>query len=221
MLKAGTDINLGVIRVGSVEADRKDSRNWTSTATLAEVGSRVVTVGDLSLVAGNNVNARTAAVSSESGTLFVGASNDVNITAGQAWQGTVTETFSSSSSFWRKKTSASRTETDTVTALSSNFTGKEVIIDAGNNINITGSNVISDDYTQLTAGNNITIQSAIEHDITHQNKEDKRSGVLSVNLTSGGFSVGTKKTTSDTDQSEGTSLASTIGSLHGNVTLVA
>lgn len=81
------------------------------------------------------------------------------------------------------------------------------------------SNIISDTGTVLSAGNNLTIQAATNTSSSSEFKETKESGLMS----SGGYGVTIGSLEQSVDQkSHGTTAAaSTVGSIGGDVTLVA
>ena len=74
-------------------------------------------------------------------------------------------------------------------AIASNIDGKNVILDA-NNINIRGSNIVSDELTQIQAKQNASITGAQNQDLNYSESSVKKSGLMS----SGGigFSIGEK-----------------------------
>jgi filamentous hemagglutinin len=109
----------------------------------------------------------------------------------------------------------SRARTD---AISSTFEGSQVSVGAGNNLRVTGSNIVSDTQTTLTAANNITIQAA-QNTSTSSNFTERRSSGLS--LEGPGVFIGSRQNSNDR-QTQGTSVtASTVGSINGNVSIRA
>ncbi|WP_195155928.1 hemagglutinin repeat-containing protein, partial [Neisseria meningitidis] len=101
----------------------------------------------------------------------------------------------------------------------SNIGGGKMIVAAGQDINVRGSNLISDKGTVLKAGNDIDISTAHNRYTGNEYHESKKSGVMG---TGGlGFTIGNRKTTDDTDRTNIVHTGSIIGSLNGDTVTVA
>ena len=137
----------------------------------------------------------------------------------QNTRSTVADDFEKQSGFLKKKTTTVHTESDTTTSVGSNFTGAQVIVSAGHDANIAGSNVISDDLTVIAAKNNVNIVASEDTSITNRFVEKTKSGLMG----SGGigFTVGKKMNSTDTDSTTVTQNGSTVGSLQGNTVITA
>ncbi|HGO7849925.1 TPA: hemagglutinin repeat-containing protein, partial [Neisseria meningitidis] len=104
-------------------------------------------------------------------------------------------------------------------AVGSNIGGGKMIVAAGQDINVRGSNLISDKGTVLKAGNDIDISTAHNRYTGNEYHESKKSGVMG---TGGlGFTIGNRKTTDDTDRTNIVHTGSIIGSLNGDTVTVA
>jgi filamentous hemagglutinin len=90
---------------------------------------------------------------------------------------------------------------------------------AGKDINVKGSNVISDTGTTLAAGNNLSIEAAQNTSSSTSFYEKKESGLLDGE--GAGITVGTREQSTEQKNRGTTAAASTVGSIAGNVTLVA
>ena len=88
-LQAGRDINFGTLTESHGESFALDSRNRHALSTSKEIGAAVAAGGNLTLVAGQDVNARAADVTAGK-QLAVGAGRDINLTSGveSAYTGT-------------------------------------------------------------------------------------------------------------------------------------
>ena len=80
-LQAGRDINFGTLTESHGESFALDSRNRHALSTSKEIGAAVAAGGNLTLVAGQDVNARAADVTAGK-QLAVGAGRDINLIAG-------------------------------------------------------------------------------------------------------------------------------------------
>ncbi|MGJ7615637.1 MULTISPECIES: hemagglutinin repeat-containing protein [unclassified Variovorax] len=164
LVKAGRDVNLSTVTESdSIVASGGNARNRFSgvSSKSREVGTSIVGGGSVALVAGNDVNARAAGVSA-AGTLAVTAGHDIRIDAGQA-----TESSLSVSNSSRKKllSSSKSSQTDAhvgTTVIGSSLAGKDVVLSAGNDLTVRGSNVSAQDQLSLSAGRDVRIESAQE-----------------------------------------------------------
>lgn len=181
------------------------------------MGSVIYATGDLSLKA-DNIAIKGSSIGSELGNTILVAENDINITEGrkvtdieQAYKIESKGLLSSSTREGYKRDQSDQ-------SLASVIKGKQVLIDA-NNVNIRGSQVISDDLTQIQAKENISITAAEDHRLTASKDVLKKSGLMS---TGGiGFSIGMEKDTTIQSATELTHTGSTVGSLNGNTNLIA
>ena len=120
-LQAGRDINFGTLTESHGESFALDSRNRHALSTSKEIGAAVAAGGNLTLVAGQDVNARAADVTAGK-QLAVGAGRDINLTSGveSAYTGTRCTTKRGVSVV---KTTHRLSETDLTQAVGSTFSG--------------------------------------------------------------------------------------------------
>ncbi|EHN0182018.1 hemagglutinin repeat-containing protein, partial [Escherichia coli] len=109
--------------------------------------------------------------------------------------------------------------TDRRTMTGSELNGDTVSIGAGHNLNVTGSSVAGDNRVSLAAGNNLSIGTLTESNRETHLKQEKKSGLMS----SGGvgFSVGSQSLKVTDTATDTTQKGSTVGSVHGDVSLQA
>lgn len=217
-LQAGNNINLNTVtKSDSVDATR-DERNYTRFSQSQDVGSQLSATGNLSLIAGKDINATAASVTSQQGALVASAGNNVNINAGRTQSSLATATFVEDSDAFSSGSTEVRQSAAAGKAISSSLSGSTVTVVAGNDINVKGSSVVSDTGTTLVAGNNLTIEAATNTSSSNSFQERKQSGLLD---DGGGISIGTQERSTQ-QKAQGTSAAaSTVGSIAGNVTLQA
>lgn len=215
---AGNNLNLKTITTQNSEHiaqidDQRTERHST------DIGSTIQVKGDALLKAGNDLNAKAATVNSDAGAVQTVAGHDINITVGQNLTH-IDETHRNQTSDLISSSSKQMHDTlNSTESIASNFTGATVTMNAGNDLNVTGSNVVSDTQTTLTAGNDLNITAAQNtHSSTHF-EQTKESGLMG---TGGfGFMIGSKQNSTDADQTNTTNAASNVGSLNGNVNLSA
>nr|WP_231649600.1 hemagglutinin repeat-containing protein [Ralstonia syzygii] len=220
VVAAARDLNLGTVSTSSSQSLAWNSKNWRKDSTQQEVGSSIQTSGDLRLSAGNDLNARGASVTSEQGALVATAGNNVNLTSAQTTRDVdEAHQFKGSSSWFSKKTTTTRNTLSETTTQGTTFSGNTTYVQAGNDINVKGSNVVSTEGTTLIAKHDVNIESATNATTERHLREEKKSGLFS----SGGigFTIGTQQQSQDNQDARTTAAASTVGSTNGNVAIGA
>ena len=218
-LQAGRDINLDTVQTSKHQATHFDADNHVIRGSTNEVGSSIQTKGDVTLLSGNNLNAKAAEVSSANGTLAVSAKNDINISAGI----NTTHVDDASKHIGRsgggnKLIITDKAQSHNETAQSSTFEGKQVVLQAGNDANILGSNVISDNGTRIQAGNHVRIGTTQTQSQSETYHQTQKSGLMSAGI---GFTIGSKTNTQENQSQSNEHTGSTVGSLKGDTTIVA
>lgn len=219
-LTAGNNLNLGTATQSQSQRIDWNGANSRSESSTAEVGTSVQTQGDLTLRAGNDLNAKAASVTSAQGSLVAAAGNDVKLTAGKAnVQVDEAHQHTGRSSIFARTTVTTRDTLDQTTAQATTLSGKTVTVQAERDVTITGSNVVSDAGTTLAAKNNLSIVAANNTTEEAHFRDEKKSGIFS----SGGigFTIGRQQQSTDQTARSTTASASTVGAVSGDVTLTA
>lgn len=213
----GGDIHVSTLTTEVTNNNVTSSRQYAKDSRTTDVGSQILTQGDLTL-AGKNIKVKGSQLASEQGTAVLKATENIDITEGrrqldQSYQSEQVKKGMFSSS---KTSSSGRNQADL--AIASSIEGKKVIIDA-NNVAIRGSDIVSDDLTQITAKENISITAAENHSQLDARSEVSKSGLMS----SGGigFSIGSEKEKTDRTNTKTTASASSVGSLKGDTNIIA
>ncbi|MDN2714552.1 hemagglutinin repeat-containing protein [Janthinobacterium sp. SUN120] len=220
-LIAGHNLTLNTVAVASTHDEVRNADNYRKESKTGEVGSQIIGAGNVNLQAGHDLTARAADVQA-GGTLGLVAGNDISLVNG--FQNEVTDVASKSTKkgFWNKTTTTKHDVVDTTTAIGTSLGGSSVTVQAGHDLQVTGSSILSDDATKLLAGNNITIDAATNTVYELHHSSTKKSGFMS----SGGigFSYGTKTTTVDQERDatlQSGEARSSIGATGGALTMVA
>ncbi|KQW54160.1 hypothetical protein ASC92_22800 [Variovorax sp. Root411] len=213
-ISAGRDVNLGTVATARQDASIRSAGNYRAEASTQEVGTRIETSGDISLSAKRDVNARAATINSSDGELSVAAKRDINIDAGQSTSA-LNEGLRTSGSDGKRTEQGSFNSTGVT---GSSLGGKTVVLDAGNDIRIRGSNVVSDKGTELWAGNNVTIEAATQTRDSQYVREESRTGMFDGGS---GWTWGRQDTRSTKKTDETIAVGSTVGSISGNVVIGA
>ncbi|RST48860.1 hemagglutinin repeat-containing protein [Variovorax sp. DXTD-1] len=215
---AGRDINLGTVTTARHDATVRDAGNYRAESSTREVGTRIETSGDITLSTGRDVNVRAATINSAEGALEVTAKRDITIDVGQSTSVLNAGRRTEESGFWGSDRSMEQGTFGSTGAIGSSLGGKTVVLDAGNDIRIRGSNVVSDEGTELWAGNNITIEAATQTRDSQYVREESNSGMFDANS---GWTWGHQDMRSTSKTGESTAVGSTVGAISGNVVITA
>ncbi|MEB6380125.1 hemagglutinin repeat-containing protein [Leclercia adecarboxylata] len=218
-LVAGRDMSLNDLQTASRDSLVWDGDNSLKQGQTNSVGSEVTGKGDVTLAAGNDLNARAAALSAGQA-LNVSAGNNLTLTAGENTQDLDERHKVVGGNGWLSKTTT--TTHDQIarqTVQSSELNGDTVNLTAGNDLTVRGSNVAGTGDVALLAGNNLSVETQAERNNELHQKQEKKSGLMS----SGGigFSVGTRSIKTTDTGADATQAGSTVGSVNGDLTLRA
>ncbi len=121
--------------------------------------------------------------------------------------------------FLSSKTTTTHDESHDSIAVTSSLSGDTVHIAAGNDLLSQGAQIVGTGDVVLAAGNNLTLETAQDTHSEEHDSQRKKSGLFG----NGGLSVtyGKQSLKTDATSSTLTHTGSTVGSLDGNVTLVA
>ncbi|MFC0179761.1 hemagglutinin repeat-containing protein [Thorsellia kenyensis] len=217
LLKAGNDITLNTVQTQSKDHVGSGDNYWHQESS-SEVGTQIYGAGDISLIAGNDMDSIAASVTADKN-LTVQAGNNITLREGISTETLDSQTKTSSKGLFSSSSTTTRTQIDNQTSTGSEFNGDTITMVAGNDALIQGSDVIADETLTLKAGNDVNITTAKEQYYTQTTTERKKSGVMS----GGGLGVFVGKKSDKTDDSyrDGVEVGSTLGSLNNNVNIVA
>jgi len=216
-IDAGGDLILGTVNVAE-KNHTGEGKNHNLSGASSEVGTRIDSQGNIALLAGNSLRARAAEVTSQTGSVAAQAT-DMVIEAGTADSYSDIAQQSTRKGILSSKTKAQRDAFEDSNALASTFSGEAVTLAANRDLLVKGSNIAATQDATLVAGRDLTIEAATEtHAETHVT-QFKKSGIFS----SGSFGVtlGSMQNSTDQQVDSTTAAKSTIGSVEGNVTLLA
>ena len=212
------NVDIGTVQTGYKLGTVLDARNNSVSQKTQDVGSQINSTGSL-LINGQNINIKGSGLNSQA-TTQLAAVKQLNIEEGRQTSQLDSQWYSK-----RKGTLSSKTDTGSIhdqanEAIASTIEGK-VILDA-NNINIRGSQVVSDDLTQIQAKENISITTA-ENQYSNQFEQTVKKSGFSASLSDGVASVGYGKSSLNTkeDGKSTTLTQSVIRSKTGDTTIIA
>ncbi|WP_164741265.1 hemagglutinin repeat-containing protein [Achromobacter spanius] len=215
-LQAGRDINLATREESHGESLVRNKKNRHDLSTSKEIGSSIAADGNVTLIAGQDVNARAADVTAGE-QLAVGAGRDINLIAGVQSGSAYDETHYKTKGFLSSKTTHTKTALDWEQALSTTFTGDTAVLMAGRDLTVAGSNVGAQKDLVMSADRDVNILAGQNAEDSYDYKMVKKSGFGAM----GGFSYGSSKQTDSLDSKKVFHSASTVGSVEGDVLINA
>jgi filamentous hemagglutinin len=215
-LQAGRDITLGTLTESHGESLVLNKKNRHDLSTSTETGAEIAAGGNLTLIAGQDVNARAADVTAGK-QLAVGAGRDINLTAGVETGSTYDEMRYKTSGFLSSKTTHTITSRDWEQSLATTFTGDTAVLMAGRDLTAAGSNIGAQRDLVLSAERDVNILPGQNAEDGYDYKMVKKSGFGAM----GGFSYGTSQQTDSLDSKKVYHNASTVGSVEGDVLINA
>ncbi|WP_375294404.1 hemagglutinin repeat-containing protein [Escherichia coli] len=218
-LSAGRDMTFSTVTTSAQDNIIWDKNNRLSQGVTQSTGSTLAGNGDVTLTAGRDMTSQAASLSAQKG-LALMAGHDVTLTGAQNTRSLDEyHKVTGSSGMLSKTTTTTHDVTDRRTMTGSELNGDTVSIGAGHNLNVTGSSVAGDNRVSLAAGNNLSIGTLTESNRETHLKQEKKSGLMS----SGGvgFSVGSQSLKVTDAATDTTQKGSTVGSVHGDVSLQA
>ncbi|WP_447920685.1 hemagglutinin repeat-containing protein [Achromobacter aegrifaciens] len=215
-LKAGRDIALETLTESHGESLVLNKNNRHDLSTSAEIGSTLAAGGNLTLMAGQDVNARAADVTAGK-QLGVGAGRDINLVAGVETGSAYDEVRYKTKSFLSSKTTHTINSSEWEQAKASTFTGDTAVLMAGRDLTVVGSNVGAQKDLVMSAERDVNILPGQNAQDSYDYKMVKKSGFGAM----GGFSYGTSQQTDWIDGKKIFNTASTVGSVEGDVLISA
>ena len=217
ILKAGNNIHLDTDTLEAKKDMTENSDNYIRTYRKTETTNTLAAGKTITLAAGENLSARNTTVLSENGQIMVAAKGDVTLENGYNESRDDYGLKYKERGLLSSKTTTikSRDESKTVTA--STLSGDAVQITAGENTNMTGSQVIGTHDVAISSGKDTSISSAQEYERHDYAKQVKKSGLLSGGGL--GFTIGTEKRKDQYSDADILQKSSTVGSVSGNVSI--
>ncbi|WP_368543625.1 two-partner secretion domain-containing protein [Enterobacter soli] len=218
-LVAGRDVNLNTVKTASGDSLAWDADNALRQSRVDNNASTVQGTGGVALAANNDINVRGAQITSD-GALTAAAKRNLNI-EGVLNDSQLDEKHKvvGGNGFLSKTTTKTRDTVDRQTVQGSELSADTVNLSAGNDLTVAGSSVVGSGDVALRAGNDLTLTSMGGRNNETHLREEKKSGLMS----SGGigFTVGSRKETTDQASQALAGQGSMVGSLNGDTVLLA
>ncbi|MCX8728650.1 hemagglutinin repeat-containing protein [Gilliamella sp. B2838] len=217
-LIAGHDINLSTLKTESNQEAFWDKNNYRKVDIENIVGSEIFTNGDLNLIAGNDIRMKSADIASNQ-SLNLLAQHDIDISSDQERLSLSEHHKSTSKGLLNKQSITEHTEIDNTTQKGSSLSANSITIYAGNNLTVTGSQVVGTHDVNLYADKDITINAAEESYYKQEQTIKKKSGLMSGGGI--GVTVGKEKESLKQTDTEQAYVGSVVGSTDGSVNIHA
>ena len=218
ILKAGGNIGLGTDALTAGKDMTENRDNYIRTYRKTETGNTIAAKGDIALAAGENITVRNSSISSESGRAIFTANQDITVENGEKGSRNEYGIKYKERGFLSSKTTIHQYDQNEESATGSLISGKEVQMAAGRNIALRASAAAGENDVALTAGNDITADSAAQKTRNMDYRQVKKSGLIGSGL---GFTIGSEKKKDSYDTEETVQRGSTVGSVKGSVTIAA
>ena len=217
LVDAGRDLKLGTVQTASSIRATIDANNHLYQGNTQEIGSAIEAKGPVLLKAGQDLVAKGASVSSE-GAVQLKAGRDLELLAAQATESLDEASKHKVKGFLKSTTTTRETQLERTTALGTTISGQTVLAQAGQDLLIKGSNVVSDDGTTLIATRDVKVENALDTSRFYENKQQVTKGLMGGGI---GFTVGTRDQRAGHQADSQTVVGATVGSVNGDVNVVA
>ena len=215
----------GNVDLGTVATERHESygslsdKNHRHVHQTAEVGTDIQSQGDLLIKAGNDIKIRQGNLDSEKGLTALQAGHDIQISEGRSTLNLDESVYTTSKKLLSKSNHLDTYQRQHDEAQGSSVTGKLVYMEAGHDLNVVGSDIVSEQKAQLHAGHNAQLTTAQSYYNDRESHQTKKSGLMG---TGGiGFTVGSKQDRFTQTSQVVQQVGSTAGSLNGDALITA
>lgn len=176
-ITVGRNLSMETAKTGYENTVTWDGSNRRYESESVDTGASITTKGNLTLKAGETVMTK-AATGTSDGAVDISAGKNISITGGEDKVDLVEDHKHKSHGFLSSTTETTHDEVHRTGNIGSAISGKTVTMTSGQDMDIKGSTVVSDDNTILHAGGKINITSAEETDSEIHNRTVKKSGLL-------------------------------------------
>ncbi|MCL1570823.1 hemagglutinin repeat-containing protein [Xanthomonas nasturtii] len=221
-LQAGRDIN----STAAVDSSATDRSTVTKSNSLASSsydetlrGTQLGAGDNIVMQAGRDLILASTAVASQTCGIALAAGNDIKLLSTQEQHDAVVDKETRKKSALSGKTVTTHDESHDSLAITSSLSGEQISIAAGSDLLSQGTQIVGTGDVVLPAGNNLTLETAQS---THNESHDKKTVKTGLFGSGGiGFTIGKQTVKTEADIADLSPTGTTVGSLEGNVTLVA
>ena len=216
-LNAGESIHLTTDTLSADKDMTLNGDNYLRTKRSTELGTTIKAGGDVSLTAGEDIDARAAYIRSDEGDVNLKADKDISLTAGREIANDAYGIKYKAQGLLSSTTTAVRTRRESEHAVGTTISGKNVDISADNDIELKAANIAADENVSVGAKGAVSLTPEAQRDISENYKSVKKSGIMGQGF---GVFIGSKKTT-DTYEGDALTQRGTIIAAKGSVNIAA
>lgn len=189
-ITAGRDVNLSTKKLHSQKDMTADGDNYLRTSRDTEMNTEIQAQGNLTVSAGQDVNAKAVFMGSQNGGIAIRAGNNINLQAGKEASHDKYSLKHTESGLLSSTTTLTRTDDEHETILGTGLSGQNITLAAGNAIHTEAAQIAADNNVDMSA-KEITLNSAAQYDRDQNEKQVEESGLLANGF---GILLGTRET---------------------------
>ena len=216
-LNAGENIRLTTDTLSADKDMTQSGDNYLRTKRSTELGTTIKAGSDVSLHAGENIEARAAYIRSDEGNVSLNADKDISLTAGREISDDAYGIKYKSQGLLSSTTTTVRSRQESDHAVGTTISGKNVGISADNDIDLKAANITADENVSVEAKGTVSLTPEAQKDLSENYKSVKKSGIMGQGF---GVFIGSKKTT-DTYEGDALTQRGTIIAAKGSVNIAA
>ena len=217
IVNAGENIHLKTDTLSADKDMTQSGDNYLRTKRSTELGTTIKAGSDVSLHAGENIDARAAYIRSDEGNVSLNADKDISLTAGREISDDAYGIKYKSQGLLSSTTNTIRSRRESDHAIGTTISGKNVDIAADNDIELRAANIAADENAAVRAKDTVSLTPEAQRDITENFKSVKKSGIMGQGF---GVFIGTKKTT-DTYEGDALTRQGTAIAATGSISIAA
>ena len=217
IVNAGENIRLTTDTLSADKDMTQSGDNYLRTKRSTELGTTIKAGSDVSLHAGENIEARAAYIRSDEGSVTLNADKDISLTAGREISDDAYGIKYKSQGLLSSTTTTVRSRQESDHAVGTTISGKNVGISADNDIDLKAANITADENVSVEAKGTVSLTPEAQKDLSENYKSVKKSGIMGQGF---GVFIGSKKTT-DTYEGDALTQRGTIIAAKGSVNIAA
>lgn len=212
-LVASNQINLGTTVTRRRDAIVWDALSYLTNGHEQEKGTQIKTASELRLLAGTDFTVKSGSIRSDD-KLTMHAGGDIKIDAGMEEIVRNRRQYISKSGLFSSKQTIDESRSTVKHVLGSTLSANRVDMSAGDDLTIAGSMVVGDADVSLDAEGDISIHDAMQTSVNYGYHQEKKKGLMTSGI---GIAFGKREQSIAQNTYSTTSVASTIGSVEGDV----
>lgn len=217
-LTAGRNIDLSTVTTEQQHTANFDDKNWSSVEDRLEVGSQIRGVGTVNLIADNNLHLRASAIESQSGNINAVA-DTIAIEAGESYHNDTFARHHESGGLFNSKTQDNLDSYSQTNLIGSSLSAEEINLVSNKDLTLSGSSAVAThDINLVSETGNVNIVAGTASSNEYHYERVKESGVFD---SGAAMTIGTRQTTTTDNLDRTYAVASTVGSLQGDVNIMA